>query len=66
MRDVGQPIRPPWYPALRIPANVVWTHVVGRLPGGRHLLDRRAARALRRMEAFQYAGRRPPIAVPEA
>jgi hypothetical protein len=62
MRDVGQPIRPPWYPALRIPANVFWTHLVGRLPGGRAILDRRAERALTRMERFQYAGRRPPIA----
>ena len=62
MRDVGQPVRPPWYPALRIPANLFWTHLVGRLPGGRRLLDRRAERALTRMERFQYAGRRPPIA----
>lgn len=62
MKDVGQPMRPPWYPLLRIPANVFWTQVVGRLPGGTRLLDRRAARALARMEAFQYAGRRPPIA----
>jgi hypothetical protein len=62
MRDVGQPMRPPWYPALRIPVNLFWTHLVGRLPGGERLLDRRAERALRRMETFQYAGRRPPIA----
>jgi hypothetical protein len=67
MRDVGQPLRPPWYPALRIPANVFWTQLVGRLPGGRTILDKRAARALARMERLQYAGRRPPIAaVPEA
>jgi hypothetical protein len=66
MRDVGQPLRPPWYPALRIPANVFWTQLVGRLRRGRSVLDRRAERALARMEAFQYAGRRPPIApVPE-
>jgi hypothetical protein len=65
MRDVGQPIRPPWYPALRIAANLFWTHLVGRLPAGERLLDRRAARALRRMEAFQYAGARPPIAPDE-
>jgi hypothetical protein len=62
MRDVGQPLRPPWYPALRIAANVLWTHLVGRLPGGRTILDRRAELALARMERFQYAGRRPPIA----
>lgn len=62
MRDVGQPTRPPWYPALRIPANVFWTHLVGRLPGGDAILDRRAERALVRMERLQYAGQRPPIA----
>lgn len=62
MRDVGQPMRPPWYPALRIPANLFWTQVVGRLPGGDRILDRRAERALVRMERFQYDGRRPPIA----
>lgn len=62
MRDVGQPVRPPWYPAMRVPANVFWSHLVGRLPGGKALLDRRAERALARMERLQYAGRRPPIA----
>lgn len=62
MADVGQPVRPPWYPALRIPANLFWTHLVGRLPGGRTVLDRRAERHLARMEALQYAGQRPPIA----
>jgi len=62
MRDVGQPARPPWYPAVRIVANVFWSQLVGRLPGGTALLDRRAERALVRMERLQYAGRRPPIA----
>ena len=67
MRDVGQPARLPWYPALRIPANLFWTQVVARLPGGRQALDRRAERALVRMERLQYAGLRPPIAdVPAA
>jgi len=67
MRDVGQPVRPPWYPALRIPVNLFWTHLVGRLPGGNRLLDTRAERALARMESFQYAGHRPPIAdVPQS
>ena len=66
MRDVGQPMRPPWYPAYRIASNVLWTQVLGRLPGGTSALDRRAERALVRMERFQYAGHRPPIApVPE-
>jgi hypothetical protein len=62
MRDVGQPLRPPWYPALRIPANLFWTHLVGRLPGGKQALDRRAQRALERLDAFQYGGHRPPVA----
>jgi hypothetical protein len=67
MRDVGQPARPPWFPLLRIPANVFWSHLVGRLPGGAAVLDRRSARSLARQERFQYAGRRPPIApVPES
>lgn len=66
MKDVGQPVRPPWYPALRIAANVFWTQGVGRLPGGTTVLDRRAAKHLERMERLQYDGRRPPIApVPE-
>lgn len=66
MRDVGQPLRPPWYPALRIPANVFWTHLVGRLPGGHQALDRRAERALARLDALQYGGHRPAVApVPE-
>lgn len=67
MRDVGQPARPPWYPTYRIASNVLWSHLVGRLPGGTCLLDRRAERALARMERLQYAGSRPPIApVPAA
>lgn len=62
MRDVGQPIRPPWYPLLRIPANLFWSHLLGRLPGAEGILDRRATRARGRQERFQYAGRRPPVA----
>jgi hypothetical protein len=62
MRDIGQPMRPPWYPLWRIAANTIWTQVIGRLPSGTTLLDRRAERALERMERFQYAGKRPPIA----
>ncbi|MCW2856253.1 MAG: hypothetical protein JWR52_1868 [Marmoricola sp.] len=62
MRDVGQPARPPWYPALRIASNVFWSQLVGRFPGGTAILDRRAERALVRMERLQYAGVRPPIA----
>lgn len=66
MRDVGQPMRPPWYPMWRIASNTVWTQLIGRLPGGTARLDRRSEKALERMERLQYAGRRPPIApVPE-
>lgn len=66
MRDVGQPMRPPWYPLWRVASNTVWTQLIGRLPGGTARLDRRAEKALVRMERFQYAGQRPPIApVPE-
>lgn len=62
MRDVGQQPGMPWYPVLRIAANLCWTQVVARLPdGGRHL-DRRAERALQRQERVQYDGTRPPIA----
>ncbi|MCZ4497636.1 MAG: hypothetical protein JWQ74_189 [Marmoricola sp.] len=62
MKDVGQPARLPWYPACRVASNVFWTHLVGRLPGGDAVLDRRAEKALTRMERLQYAGQRPPIA----
>ena len=35
MKDVGQPARLPWYPAYRVAANVLWTQLIGRLPGGK-------------------------------
>lgn len=44
MHELGLPARLPWYPALRIPANVFWTHLVGRLPGGDDLVVRRGRR----------------------
>ncbi len=62
MRELGQPRRPPWFPAYRIVANVLWSHLVGRFPGGRTLLDRRAARALERSLRRQHGERHPPIA----
>lgn len=62
MHDIGQPMRPPWYPLWRIASNTLWTQLIGRLPGGTDHLDRRAELALERMERFQYAGHRPPIA----
>ncbi len=61
MRELGLPRRPPWYPAYRIGSNLFWTHLVGRLPSGHRLLDRRAARALDRRMRLQYGDRRPPI-----
>ena len=62
MRELGLPRRPPWYPAYRIVANVFWTHLVGRLPGGRAVLDRRAARSLARSLRRQHGPEHPPIA----
>ncbi len=62
MRELGLPRRPPWYPAYRIVANVFWTQLVGRLPGGRGRLDRRAARSLERSLRRQHGDQQPPIA----
>lgn len=62
MRDVGQEPALPWHPVLRIAANLFWSHLVGRLPGGGARLDRRADRVLERQERLQYDGKRPPIA----
>jgi hypothetical protein len=62
MRELGLPRRPPWFPAYRIAANVFWTQLVGRLPGGRTVLDRRAARALARSLRRQHGEDHPPIA----
>ncbi|MBV9830077.1 MAG: DUF2236 domain-containing protein [Marmoricola sp.] len=61
MRELGLPRRPPWYPAYRVVSNVLWTQLVGRLPGGPGLLDRRGARALDRRMRLQYGDQRPPI-----
>jgi hypothetical protein len=64
MRELGLPRRPPWFPAYRMAANVLWTHVIGRLPGGRSALDRRAARSLERGLRRQHGEHQPPIAGP--
>lgn len=64
MRELALPRRPPWYPAYRIVANLFWSHLVGRLPGGRGVLDRRAARSLERSLRRQHGEERPPIAGP--
>ena len=54
MHELGLPARPPWYPALRIPANAFWTHLVGRLPGGDELVVRRGRRGRDRRVQLQY------------
>ena len=47
MRDLGLPYRPPWYGLARIAANLVVSHGVGRLPGGRARLLARGERQAR-------------------
>jgi hypothetical protein len=54
MRELGLRPRLPWYPALRIPANVFWTHLVGRLPGGDDRVVRRGRRGRDRRVRMQY------------
>jgi ER-bound oxygenase mpaB/B'/Rubber oxygenase, catalytic domain len=47
LRDLGLPRRPGWYGLLRVTANLLASHGLGRLPGGRRLLLRRAERQAR-------------------
>lgn len=63
MKELGLPVRPPWYPAYRFAANLFWTHLVGRLPSGHRVLDRRADRALVRHDRLLYGAQRPGIGV---
>jgi hypothetical protein len=44
MRDLGVPTRPPWYGVWRVVANLWWSHLLGRLPGGRARLVARSER----------------------
>ncbi|AEV83665.1 hypothetical protein ACWT_2776 [Actinoplanes sp. SE50] len=44
LRDLGLPYRPPWYALTRVAANLLITHVLARLPGGRTRLLTRAER----------------------
>jgi hypothetical protein len=62
MRELGLARRPPWFPAYRFVANVFWSHLVGRLPGGRGVLDLRARRSLERSLRRQHGEHYPPIA----
>lgn len=54
MHELGLPARAPWYPFLRIPANLLWTHLVGRLPGGEALVVRRGRRGRDRRVRLQH------------
>ncbi|MEV0897614.1 oxygenase MpaB family protein [Actinoplanes sp. NPDC049802] len=47
MRDLGLPYRPPWYGLARVGANLLVSHGLGRLPGGRARLLARAERQAR-------------------
>ncbi|MEU4621351.1 oxygenase MpaB family protein [Actinoplanes sp. NPDC023801] len=47
MRDLGLPYRPPWYGLTRVAANLLVSHVLGRLPGGRARLLARSGRQAR-------------------
>jgi hypothetical protein len=47
MRDLGLPYRPPWYGLARIGANLLVSHVLGRLPGGRARLLARSEKQAR-------------------
>ncbi|MEV6303001.1 oxygenase MpaB family protein [Actinoplanes sp. NPDC051861] len=47
MRDLGLPYRPGWYGLARIAANLLVSHGLGRLPGGRARLLSRSERQAR-------------------
>ncbi|WIM99325.1 oxygenase MpaB family protein [Actinoplanes oblitus] len=57
MRDLGLPYRPPWYGLTRVAANLLISHGLGRLPGGRRRLlargERQALAQFARWEAGQ-------------
>ncbi|WP_121255136.1 oxygenase MpaB family protein [Nocardioides ferulae] len=61
MRDLGLPLRPPWYGAARLASNAFWSHLVGRLPGGNDVLARRAERHTERQLARYYGHQAPGI-----
>ncbi|BCY08151.1 oxygenase MpaB family protein [Actinoplanes sp. L3-i22] len=47
MRDLGLPHRPPWYGLSRLGVNLLLSHGLGRLPGGRARLLTRGERQAR-------------------
>ena len=50
MRELEQPIRPPWAFALRIVTNTLLYRVYGRLPGGRERVRRRGIAVQQRIQ----------------
>lgn len=61
MRDLGLPARLPWYAFQRIASNAVWSHGVGRLPGGQDALIARGERWYRREIERLYPGQHPDV-----
>jgi hypothetical protein len=61
MRDLGLPLRPPWYTGFRIASNLFWSHGVGRLPGGQQVQIDRAERWYAREIARLYPGETPEV-----
>jgi hypothetical protein len=61
MRDLGLPLRPPWYAAARIASNAFWSHLVGRMPGGRSVLTARGDRAFTRQMRRYYGADAPGV-----
>lgn len=57
MRELGQPVRPPWAFALRVTKNTLLYRVYGRLPGGRERLLRRGKAAQRRIQRSYLVNR---------
>ncbi|WP_122818454.1 oxygenase MpaB family protein [Nocardioides pantholopis] len=51
MRDLGLPLRVPWYGVARVASNLWWSHLVGRLPGGRERLAAHGERVFERQVA---------------
>lgn len=64
MRDLGLPVRLPWYGVARVAANLFWSHLVGRLPGGRERVVARGERAFLRQTARWYDGGSPAVPPP--